>query len=409
VTAVLTVGGRNISAVTVSDVTVQAGRDNVDTQPEASVLTVSMIDGWDQVGSVGDPCTLADSEGTMFAGVITDIDTGPPEIVGDPWRVRLLAAGPLAQLGQQVVGDEPWPQETDSARVYRILQLAAAGHQVNPGLLGPAILARDVDAQPAAELCRSVATDALGTLWEQPADPATPIRYTPQSLRAWNAQAITWGSVDPVTKWNTLPAALTWQQVTTDTLPIAGAPGSLTLDCGDIDAEVVFSQRLSDVVAYVRVAYGVDPGAGERPEATAGTPGGSPEVRLDGQLALPGDAQAVADTIWRSRREPVWRLSEVLLRRDDLLAGEWSALRAALDVGTRLTINLPTSSPVGPIWQGFLEGWELSIVDDLHSVTLRTSERLMTEPADRWQDVTPALTWGTVTPAETWDTAMEVA
>jgi hypothetical protein len=61
------------------------------------------------------------------------------------------------------------------------------------------------------------------------------------------------------------------------------------------------------------------------------------------------------------------------------------------------------------VWQGFLEGWELGIVDDLHSVTLRTSERLMTEPADRWQDVTPPLTWATVTPAETWDTAMEVA
>jgi hypothetical protein len=249
----------------------------------------------------------------------------------------------------------------------------------------------------------------LGTLWEDFSTPATPIRYTPQSLRAWNAQAITWGSVDPATKWNTLPAGLTWSQVTTDTLPIAGAPGSLTLDCGDIDAEVVFSQRLSDVVAYVRVAYGIDPGAGERPEAVAGTPGGFPQVKLDGQLALSGDAQAVADTIWRSRREPVWRLSEVLLRRDDLSAGEWSALRAALDVGTRLTINLPTTSPVGPIWQGFLEGWELGIVDDIHSVTLRTSERLMTEPADRWQDVAAAEKWNTLAAGLTWDTARVVA
>ena len=408
-TATLTVGGRDISHDTVSDVTVQVGRDNVDTQPEASVLTVNMIDGWNLVGNVGDPCTLVDADGCMFAGTITDIDSGPPEIVGDPWRARLMAAGPLAQLGQNVVGDEPWPQETDSARVYRILNLADAQHQVNPGLLGPAILARDVDAQPAAELCRSVATDALGTLWEQPADPVTPIRYTPQSLRAWNAQAITWGSMDPVTKWNTLPAGLTWSQVNTDTLPIAGAPGSLTLDCADIDAEVVFSQRLSDVVAYVRVAYGVDPGAGERPEVSAGSPGGFPQVRLDGQLALVGDAQAVANTIWRSRREPVWRLSEVTLRRDDLLAGEWSALRSALDVGTRLTINLPTSSPVGPVWQGFLEGWELRVVDDLHSVILRTSERLMTEPADRWQDVAPAEKWNTLVATLTWDTATEVA
>jgi hypothetical protein len=430
VTAVLTVGAaRDISSVTVSDVTVDVGRASVDSQPEASVLSVGLVEGWETVGDVGQPCTLTDAVGGMFAGIVTDVDCSPPENpdpratlfnlvtcqmassrakAGKPWRVRLSAAGPLADLGRAIVGDEPWPQETDSARVYRILELAGAQHQVNPGLLGPDMVPRDVDSQPAADLCRSVATDALGTLWEQPSDPAQPIRYSPQSLRAWNPIALTWGSVDPAATWATVPPGLRWQDVTTDTLPIPGAPAALTLDCADILADVVFSQRLADLVAYVRVLYGPKPETGDRAEVTAGTPDGIPQVRLDGQLAEPGDAQAVADTIWRARREPMWRLSTITLRQQDLTPQKWAELRAALGVGTRLTINLPPSSPVGPTWQGFLEGWTHTILDDRHSVTLRTSERAMTEPADRWQDVTPTLTWAAVTPTETWDTAMEV-
>lgn len=399
-TAVLTIGGVDVSPNTVYDVTLAVGRDDVNTQPDASVLGAT-LHAWN-VGTVGDQITLADAAGTLFTGTLTDLETTPITLVPPLWETKLTAVGPLADVGRVLVGDEPWPEETDSERVFRIVELAGAAHAVDPNVLGPLILPRDVDAQNAADLCRAVATDALGVFWEQPADPITPIRYSPQRYRSWNEIAVTWSEVPAA--WQDLNPAMTWDQATSGYLPIAGVPLSLELDAAEVRAEVVFSQRVGDLVRTCRVVYGAETGQGDRNEISFGA--GAPEIKLDTQLSEQGDALAVAETVVRSRREPKWRLSDVVLDQDHAPPLRWLEIRRQLTIGTRLTLTLPTDTPVGAIWQGYLEGWNYQLLPgDGDVLTLRTSERALTEPADRWQDVDPLLTWANVDPLETWDTA----
>jgi hypothetical protein len=79
-------------------------------------------------------------------------------------------------------------------------------------------------------------------------------------------------------------------------------------------------------------------------------------------------------------------------------------VRAALAVGTTLTISgIGYASPIGAIWEGYLEGWQHRIAPGRHEITLFTSERVFTEPSDRWQDITPTLRWDQIAADVTWD------
>lgn len=164
----------------VDEVSINHGRDDSGSQPDASSATLTLSP--DQTGALPLPAaveigatirvttTLAGTTYDRFVGRLTDISLGwddagegtPDEGIG-----QLVATGVLADLGRRVIGDVPWPQELDGARVSRIM--AAAGIALDPLYSDPGtvqILARDVDAQPALELAQGVAADAGGILWQ---------------------------------------------------------------------------------------------------------------------------------------------------------------------------------------------------------------------------------------------------
>lgn len=366
--AVLTLAGQDISAATLYDVTVGAGRGDIDQQPDASVLSAT-VEGWRPAGRIGDRVTLRDVHGPLFGGVVTDIDCQwwkNPKTGGKYWRTRITAVGPLADLGRTYIGDEPWPQETDSVRLDRILALARAPYLIDTGIPGPDLLPRDVDYQPALELAQGVAADARGLLWEQPGDLTTPIRYQPSQARSWD------------------PARM------------------LTLDAGDVLATVTVTQRLGDVIRKVRVTYGPDPGDGSpRAQAVAGS--GTPELQFDTQLADATDAQGIADTVWKSRREAGWRLQQLAVPLHLIDPADAAAIRDWLAVGALLQlVNINFDSPLGTIWNGYLEGWQHQLTNGEHQLIMFTSERRLTEPADRWQDISGAVHWQDVSPDTSW-------
>lgn len=402
--AVLTVAGVDVSPRTLMDVTITAGRDDIDSQPDASVLSATIVD-WRVAGRVGDPVVLADMHGRMFAGTVTDLSASM-ETAGH-WQVRLAATGPLADLGRVLLGDEPWPEESDSERVARIIALAGAPGHVDVAVLGPAMLPRDVDRKDAAELARQTADDALGVLWEQPSDPDTPIRYLPARLRSWAPTAVAWQEL-PAVEWQAVNPGMTWATVDTGgggSLP--GDPGSLNLAAGEVVAWVTLTQGIGDLARCVRVVWGVEVSGGDRPQEIAGA--GIPEISLTTELAAAGDAIAVADAVWRTRREPRWRLREVQILADALPSERVAEIRAALAIGARVTITgIDWDSPIGSTWQGYLEGWRHEIDEDGYAIWLRTSERALTEPADRWQDVAVGAVWSALPGDLSWSDASDM-
>ena len=385
---VLTVDGVDVSCVALPQVSVTVGRESVDTQPSASVLSARIL-GWAGAGEVGAPVVFSDTDGRMFGGAVTDLDC--EHMTGDDWETRLVATGPLADLGRRVVGDVPWPEESDSARVARILTLADAPHAVDPDIVGPLVLARDVDSQPALMLAQGVADDALGVLWEQPADPVTPVRYLPARSRSWVTPSPSWAEVDDAVLWSGT-GETTWAD--SAAVPGAQRPGELTIRCEECAADVTFSQRIGDVIRTVVLLYGPD----AEPRASVVMGAGSPQRRVDTQLADLSGATEVAGALWRARHGVAWRLQGLRLRLDLLGAARRSQIRGALAVGTRLTVSLPVSSPVGTSWQGYVEGWDLDVDGDAQLLTLRVSDRSLTEPADMWADVPAGTTWADAGP-----------
>src|SRR4029077_4896343 len=135
----------------VDRVTIHHGRDDSDSQPEASSATLDLsldtaVDPFPplEVGAVVTvSTTLAGSTSTRFAGRVTDISQGWEDAgVDTPDRAvaQVIATGRLADLGGRVVGSAPWPQQLDGARVAAVM--AAAGLTLDPAPPHPAPLPR---------------------------------------------------------------------------------------------------------------------------------------------------------------------------------------------------------------------------------------------------------------------------
>jgi hypothetical protein len=100
-----------------------------------------------------------------FTGRITDVTMRMD--ASNLVQADIIAADPLAELANVVIGDDPWPMETLLNRVSRIMGLAAAGvgYQVDPPAASRLVTWRDVDRQPVTGLIQELAASAAATGW----------------------------------------------------------------------------------------------------------------------------------------------------------------------------------------------------------------------------------------------------
>lgn len=384
----LTINGEVVDPRTIYDLTVTAGRDDIESQPDATVLNFTMLNyGSEQVGF---PVTLTDEYGHIFSGFISDLKAEQDEEM--EWQVQCVATGPMALLGQLSAGEGGWPEESDSARIYRILEEVGFLHNVNPGSSGPTILSNPAgEVVNAAEAARKVADSGMGVFWEKPSDPQMKLQYFPARQRTWKSYELTWAELPPG-PWTSLTSQ--WSDLNSDSEGSGTStyPGYVVLDPSASNAEVTFEQSIGDIARTIVVEYGVAPeGGGSRPTSVAGNR--IPEATFDTQLALTTDAATFATTMLRRKQQPAWRLTEILLHVDLMSDLQIQKLRKDLSVGMRITIPFPKGSPVGNSWDGYLEGWEHRATAESYTITLNVSDRQLTEPADRWSDMTSTAMW----------------
>lgn len=164
----LTVAGVAVPGAKCGAVTIRRHRDNPDQRPDPATLTVSIkADALPALPAIGDPIVVelgADAIDRWWPAGEVDVDVedarrrftgtiaGPTTL--ERGVLQLVATGTAAVLGRALIGDEPWPVESDGARAARILALAtsagdaftvdgtlAAGWVPYP--TAPAILAED--------------------------------------------------------------------------------------------------------------------------------------------------------------------------------------------------------------------------------------------------------------------------
>jgi hypothetical protein len=275
----------------------------------------------------------------------------------------------MADLGRRVVGDAPWPQELDGARVARVM--LAAGVDLDPSFSDPGtvkILARDVDAQPALDVAREVASDAGGILWHtRDGD----VRYADADHRR-------------------------------------GTQPSLALDACDLLVTPTWRRTTEGLINEVSLGYGPEPEGGEQARYVTEAPAsveryGRYAYTAGTQLALAEDAAEAAQLLMVRNVSPVWIMAALPVATDSLDVDTYTAL-LSLDVhglvvltGLPAVGNAPTSAV---LW---VEGWKETLAYGVHELELTVSGYCRTAPPPRWDDLSPAITWDTADASLTWD------
>lgn len=363
----------------VDQVTIRHGREDADAQPEAGTATLDLSldtgeaalpDGL-EVGSIVRINTVTElTNSPRFVGRVTDIGMGWDDAGEDTPNAlvaQVMCAAPLSELGRRVVGDVPWPQELDGARVARIM--ANAGVTLDPTFSDPGtvqIIGRDVDAQAALPLAQEAAQSANGIVWETRGGE---VRYADADHRR-------------------------------------GATPALAMDACDVLVTPTWRRSTEGLINKVSIGYGVTPEGGEQPRYTADDPTsverfGRHELSTATQLATLADATALGQMLLVRNSSPVWIMAALPVDVKSLDPEETAAL-LGLDMHSLVTLTgLPVAGSAPTSASLWVEGWQETLAAGIHDIELLVSGYCRTAPAPQWDDVNPVTVWDTVT--GTWD------
>jgi hypothetical protein len=368
----------------IDSVSIHHGREDTNSQPEASSCSLALSLNTDEGGlppalDVGAvlrvTTTLTGAPIPRFTGRVTDVRQSwisAGEDTPDHMAVAVIATSALAELGRRTVGDTPYAQQLDGARVAAVM--AAAGIVLDPLYSDPGtvqILPRDIDAQPALDVAQSTAESAGGVVWDTRAGD---IRYADANHR-----------------YGTVPA--------------------LTLDACDILVTPTWARTTEGLINAVSIGYGVAPEGADQPRYT--------DTRADSvakfgrygystatELAALADASALGRMLLTRNGAPVWVMSDLPLDVDGLSDAETATLLGLDMHGLIYLTGLPTAGTAPTTAYLWVEGWSETLEYGVHELTLTVSGYCRTSPAPWWDNVPSAWTWDTITPAgTTWDDA----
>lgn len=355
----------------VDSVSIHHGREDPTGQPEASTATLNL--SWDQdtdsmpvtldVGAqVKVETDLGGQSFTRFLGRVSDISYEWDEVGPDTPQApmaQVVATGYLAGLGRRVVGDAPFPNEWDGARVKRVLNLAGvATDNVTSDYGTVVLLPRDVDSQPALDVAHDAAESGGGMVWET-RDGS--VRYADSDHRR-----------------NTQPA--------------------LHLDACDVLVTPKWMRSLEGLVNKVSVGYGVTPDGGEQPRYVASnassiTRFGEYAVSETTELYTLPDAQARASVILARNSSPTWVLTALPIDMAGLDAARTATL-LGLDMHALLAVtDFPTVGAAPTSTSLWVEGWTERLAAGVHELELFVSGYCRSVPPPRWDDADPSWTW----------------
>lgn len=408
----ITVAGQpvDLGKVIAENVTVMHGRSATADGPTPSGADLTLLIPENQgmpAWTSGDPISILADHAPLFTGTISDlrlpghVDTAE---LGTCAQLELMCAGPLAKAGYRVVGDEPWPQETGSARATRILTLAGLPHLVQtPDTAEVQVLPRDVDAQPALTLLEQLADDTGAAVVDLPDGR---VLYQPLESRSRPTFIVRWMDLDP-TPWTAIAAATTWADL--DYVSEA-AVAPLPLPPGAVLAAPEWFATAAAVINHTRVSYGVPPEGSDQAYAEALDDAsiaryGRRYAYLGTRIATLADAAERAAHIITTQARERWAMGGVTVWEQQLDADTAAAVQQ-IRCGRWVQVDaIPQPAPATS-WAAIVEGWQytethnnlradswwtMALSDPLHSLAVMT-----------WADFTPTQTWSQFPPNAMW-------
>lgn len=396
----------------VVEVTIRRGRSSPNDLPAPATVTALVMP--EQTPQPGDRfdvylrSTLTDyvaapageGVGVRFAGEISEVAVtasadpvlGPATLDGGPLELplyRITAVDQRARVNRWTGGDEPWPAEPVNQRIGRILNSALND------------LPWDLPEDPVRVLARDVDNQSHGGLLDE--------------LATWTGGVLT---LSRTLRWRWFP------------LNQRGGEGvDVYLAADQVAGPLEWTSSEGDKVTRARVTYGPE-GEGGQPVVEVvneqsevyGSEGRSADrrpVNLTTQLEGEADARWVANELVARRSLPQWRVSQLVVPLDKLLARgrpeDVDAVRQLITAKDEFLIRLrgfPDVARVrgdepGPRSNGYL--WCVGTTETMSAfewtITLDVAPYEVLADPITWEEVDPFLTWETAPAELTWFSA----
>lgn len=400
----VSVGGVDLTSVTVQSVSVRRGRQRVYEPTNAGYASIELLQsGSDRLSlQVGETVrvTVDDSAGNpqvVFTGELSDWSSRAVWFGGEPVvSFSLQAVGPLAQLNRRVVLFGGAPSEDDGARVLQALQAGFAGAWEEQPLdltwnaVGTAVSWETFDGFDPSEVDPGVyLLAALGS-----ADGGYSALRVAQDA-AFSGQGVLYETADGGVGY-----------ADADRRPANAVAGFLEIPVSVVAADGLgFSSQLADVTNRVTVEY--SGGAVTSDDTFSIVEFGVYGEQLTTELANLSNAQAVADEYILRHSSPRTSLDEVRIN----LANCGTALRDSLiAINTNDAVELSgLPSGLGMMQlQGFVEAVQWNVDPFRAELSLIVSDEALSSGAQRWGQVTATLEWQQVNATLQWQNARTV-
>jgi len=406
----LTVAGTEYTNLTISDITHQAGRDDIYTQPNPSYLqcTILALSGQTFLFDINDSLSLQvkNSAGTyvnLFGGDITDItvEVGATGSIATVVEYTILAMGSLVKLAKEIYNGTI-SQDEDGNQIYDLLSSVLLGawndvpaastwatysatetwaNAVNLGLGEidqPGLYTmenRNASADTVYNIASLIANSAFGYIYE---DNEGNIGYADADHR--QTYLIANGYVD-LSANNAIGSGLR------TTTKAADIRNDIFINYGNNYGSQKTATSASSIALYGYKSESVN--------STIHSAVDAQEV-ADRYISLRAFPQPIFDSITFPITNPEIDNSD----RDNLLS---------IFMGMPLNIaNLPAQISNGE-FSGYVEGWRWSTRFNELFLTINLSPVSYSQVAMRWNSVPVGERWNTLSPTLTWEYATIVA
>jgi hypothetical protein len=336
----------------------------------------------------------------VFTGAVTDVVASPVDAT--TLELRVTAADYGADLGNRVIGDDPWPVHTVLERVNRVTELAGitVPARVDTPLGALLVSARDVDAQPTYALLQDLAQTAGGVLWAATHATTGPYLWmeNPENRAAVSELALQGGIIVIVGTGNT--ETLT----TISACDLLQEPISWAQDTGDV----------STVVAVTWAEQGVDdeglPTRTDRTVTVTDTDAvaeyGTRRLSIGTDLVSELDATVRANRVLVQVRAVGWRIDGLTWDTaavpvsvpsvDDAARAQsfLDLLDGTLRMGLPVTlVDMPAYAPRGAQSTVYVEGGKYDFTGGLWRLALTVTPSSGAGRSATWAEIDPTWTW----------------
>jgi hypothetical protein len=406
----LTVAGTDYTNIAISDITHQAGRTDIYSQPSPSYMQITLValSGQTLPFAINDSFSLQvkNSSGTyvnLFGGDITDItvEVGAFGNIAKVANYTILAMGSLVKLAKEIYNGTI-SQDEDGNQIYDLLSSVLLGtwNDVPAASTWAGYSATETWANAQNLGLGEIDQPGLYTMENRAASPDT--IYNIASLIANSAFAYLYednegniGYADADHRQNYL---LTNGYVDLDANHALGSGLSTITRSGDIRNDV-----------YVN--YGNNFGSQKTAtSATSIATYGYKSESIQSVLHSAVDAQAVADRYIAQRAfpQPVFQSITFPLTNPEIDNSDRDNLLGVF-MGQPLNItNLPAQISGGE-FEGYVEGWRWSTRFNELFLTINLSPVSYSQVAMRWNTVPIGEAWNTISTTLTWEYATIVA